>query len=352
MAAKAGAARVTASERVPWVAEAARAVVAHNGLGAVVTVVPKASEDVEVGADLPRRADVLVSEVVGNALVDEGVIGLVNDALERLVGEPAEAGGAGAGAGADGAGAPLWRVPPRVVPCLGRLVGVLVQAGTLRTPPPGSRPDVQPRFFGAACGFDFAPFNALISARGMGDDVRAGAECAAASFADEDFMWTKEELSADVVDAPDWRHKYLSAPVELCEFDWRGARPAPLPRRGAWERRVRVTATGEVHAVLVWLELQMDAAGAVWLTTCPNDLRAVRKLKGEGTFKARNWTVKSYPQRRALSVSHTGGDEVQLRGTYEDGKGLVLEVDVAGSTLGGAGAPAAGAKHKGSAWLE
>ena len=58
----------------PMVAIANEAI-SHNGLGHAVTVVPKRSTDMAVPADMPRRADVVVSEILDTELIGEGALG-------------------------------------------------------------------------------------------------------------------------------------------------------------------------------------------------------------------------------------------------------------------------------------
>lgn len=38
--------------------------------------------------------------------------------------------------------------------------------------------------------------------------------------AEEDFMWMRKELGANVLDDPEWEHSYLSPPFELFSFDF------------------------------------------------------------------------------------------------------------------------------------
>lgn len=85
MAARAGAARVTTCEIVGVVAETAAEIVRANGLSDTVTVVAKPSQKLEVGVDLPRRADVLVAEIIGDELLTEGVLEATRDARRRLL---------------------------------------------------------------------------------------------------------------------------------------------------------------------------------------------------------------------------------------------------------------------------
>jgi protein arginine N-methyltransferase 1 len=79
-AARAGARRVYAIEQGP-VIDLARRVVDANGLQDRVTFIEGLSTEV----DLPEPADVLITETVGNAGVDEGILVWVADATERLL---------------------------------------------------------------------------------------------------------------------------------------------------------------------------------------------------------------------------------------------------------------------------
>lgn len=83
MAARAGA-RVVTCEMSPQVAAAARAVIAANGLADRITVLDKPSFAVQP-AELGGPADLLVSEIVSNDLLSEGVLPAHGDAMARLL---------------------------------------------------------------------------------------------------------------------------------------------------------------------------------------------------------------------------------------------------------------------------
>lgn len=84
MAARAGAEVVTC-ESNPAVAFTAREIIAANGLSDRVKVVNKHSTALELDADLGRPADILVSEIVSNDLLGEGVLLAHADACSRLL---------------------------------------------------------------------------------------------------------------------------------------------------------------------------------------------------------------------------------------------------------------------------
>ena len=89
MAARAGAGHVFACEAEPLLAEKAREIVRSNGLGDRITIIPKRSLELRIGLDLPRKVDVLVSEIVDEVLLGERIVGTLAHALTELVMENA-----------------------------------------------------------------------------------------------------------------------------------------------------------------------------------------------------------------------------------------------------------------------
>lgn len=85
LAAEAGAERVTTCEMVPVVAEAARDVLRASLYSDRIHLVAKKSNDVELGADMDGRADIMVSEILANDFVGEGVLPSLIDARRRLL---------------------------------------------------------------------------------------------------------------------------------------------------------------------------------------------------------------------------------------------------------------------------
>ncbi|TWB48831.1 tetratricopeptide repeat protein [Nitrospirillum viridazoti] len=128
MAARAGAAQVYTCEADPVIAETARAIIATNGYADRVTVIAKPSGAVTVGKDLPRPADLLVSEILSSDLLSERVLPAVRDARDRLLTPEA-----------------------RIIP----------QAGGVRALLAESRVMERAFFVEEACGFDLDEFNRL-----------------------------------------------------------------------------------------------------------------------------------------------------------------------------------------------
>jgi type II protein arginine methyltransferase len=85
LAAKQGARHVYACEMVAPVADKAIEIIAANGYSDQVTLIPKISYDLQVGRDLPRRADVLVSETIDCGFVGEGFLGSLRHARAELL---------------------------------------------------------------------------------------------------------------------------------------------------------------------------------------------------------------------------------------------------------------------------
>jgi type II protein arginine methyltransferase len=85
MAARAGARHVVTCEMVPAIAEVAQDIVALNGLSARVRVVAKKSYDLDPDADMGGPADVLVSEIIGNAILGEDVLPVTEHAARVLL---------------------------------------------------------------------------------------------------------------------------------------------------------------------------------------------------------------------------------------------------------------------------
>jgi len=78
LAARAGAKHVYTCERRPDVAAAAKEIIVRNGLADRVTVIPKDANALQLGIDLPERADLFVAEIVDNTLLGEGVLPLTD----------------------------------------------------------------------------------------------------------------------------------------------------------------------------------------------------------------------------------------------------------------------------------
>lgn len=125
MAARAGAAAVVTCEMTPEIADLAKEVIALNGYADRVRVVAKHSDKLDVIADLGGRADILVSEIVSNNLLQENVL----PAHERAVRDLLKPGGV-------------------VIPAGGRIRVALADDA-----------EMERVRLGTIAGFDLSPFN-------------------------------------------------------------------------------------------------------------------------------------------------------------------------------------------------
>lgn len=87
MAAKAGAASVAACEADPVIADHAREIVALNGLSDRIRVIAKHSTALAIGPDLPRRANLLITETFSSDLLSEGILASLEHAHRELLTE-------------------------------------------------------------------------------------------------------------------------------------------------------------------------------------------------------------------------------------------------------------------------
>ncbi|HYE50076.1 MAG TPA: tetratricopeptide repeat protein [Azospirillaceae bacterium] len=85
MAARLGAARVTTCEINPLLARVAAETVARNGLSDRVHVVAKKSTRLAVGQDMPRPADVFVSELINVGMLAPEMLAVLRHARRELV---------------------------------------------------------------------------------------------------------------------------------------------------------------------------------------------------------------------------------------------------------------------------
>ena len=221
MAARAGAGKVVCCEKVEKLAAVAEDIVRANGLAHVVKVVHKYSCELTVGPtrcyvagagmydapgrDMSGRAHVLVSEIVDCGLLGEGVIPTLVHARRELLAPAA-----------------------RIIPCAARVFATAIEC--FPQPAPLSRP-----MTATFQGFDLSAL----------DQFRAP---------------TYEQMRLAELD-----HRPLTTVCQVLDFDFYSPNLA-LPR-GAWQRWA-IAASGTVHAVAFWFELDMDGKGSV-LDTSP-----------------------------------------------------------------------------------
>jgi len=77
--------KITTCEMTPLIASVAKEIIELNGFTNSVEVLAKTSKDISIGEDLTERADLIVSEVISNEFLGEGVLDTVEDAKQRLL---------------------------------------------------------------------------------------------------------------------------------------------------------------------------------------------------------------------------------------------------------------------------
>ncbi|XP_065360199.1 protein arginine N-methyltransferase 7 [Calliphora vicina] len=87
MAVASGADSVTACEAFIPMANCAEIILEANKVRDKITLIKKRSTDIIVGQDMPRKANVLVTEVLDTELIGEGAIGIYNHAHDNLLTE-------------------------------------------------------------------------------------------------------------------------------------------------------------------------------------------------------------------------------------------------------------------------
>jgi hypothetical protein len=85
LAARAGADHVYTCERSPDVAKAAQAIIECNGLSDRITVIAKDAHSLQLGVDIPHRADLFVAEIVDDSLLGEMVLPLTELARRHFL---------------------------------------------------------------------------------------------------------------------------------------------------------------------------------------------------------------------------------------------------------------------------
>jgi protein arginine N-methyltransferase 7 len=85
MAARAGAAEVFSCEMNPAVADAAKEIVAINGFSDRIHVLHRNSNQLDADRDLGGRVDLIVSEIVSNDMLGQGVLATMENAVANLL---------------------------------------------------------------------------------------------------------------------------------------------------------------------------------------------------------------------------------------------------------------------------
>ena len=85
MAANSGANNIITCEASATIAKVAKKIIQKNNYGEKISVINKKSTDLIIGKDLPRKADIVISEILSAEFVGEGVRSTIRDANRRLL---------------------------------------------------------------------------------------------------------------------------------------------------------------------------------------------------------------------------------------------------------------------------
>ncbi|KAH8298510.1 hypothetical protein KR044_008953 [Drosophila immigrans] len=214
MALRAGADTVTACEAFMPMANCAERILTANA-AAQVRLIRKRSTDIEIGVDMPQRANLLVAELLDTELIGEGAISIYNHAHDQLLTEDAVCIPARATCYAQVAQSPLasqWNS----LKILANLDGDIL----LR--PPAEL---------AQCSGEAALHDVQLS------------------------------------QLPSGSFRALSKPAEIFKFDFQRKQKREEQRENVL--RMELCAPGTVELVFYWWEIEMDNAGEVLLSCAP-----------------------------------------------------------------------------------
>ncbi len=197
MCARAGARHVYTCETIQAIAQAAQQVISDNGYAGTISIIPKQSNSLKIGQEIPAKVDVLVSEVLDSGLLGEGVLPTVRHAREKLLKE----GG-------------------RIIPAAATVKGMLIESNHLHAIAPLDH----------ISGFDLRSFG-----RFQVKDV-----------------YRRETLN----NVP---YKSISKEFKVLDIDFYNLPPAVAPEApNRHTLEVEISHDGELHAVAFWFDLHLD----------------------------------------------------------------------------------------------
>ncbi|KAL0329551.1 UNVERIFIED_CONTAM: protein arginine N-methyltransferase 7 [Sesamum radiatum] len=179
-----------------------------------IRIINKRSDELDIGVDIPSRADVLVSEILDSELLGEGLIPTLQHAHDKLLIEY-----------------------PQTVPYRATIYGQVVECTYL-----WEMHDLVNREAGVSDGIRLVP-------NGMFD-----------------LLGIKRQQYAMHCNSMKEGIKLLSEPFKVFDFDfWR----RPDSSRET-ELHIKATNDGTVHAIISWWLLQLDSEGTIFYSTGPD----------------------------------------------------------------------------------
>ncbi|MCD7467435.1 Protein arginine N-methyltransferase 7 [Datura stramonium] len=215
---------VTACESYLPMVKLMRKVLNANGMQRKIRIINKRSDELEVGVDMPSRADVLVSEILDSELLGEGLIPTLQHAHDKLLTDN-----------------------PKTVPYRATIYGQLVESRDL-----------------------WKLHDLFNNEKAVLDEIRLVPEemDAALCVKRQQFAMHCDALKEDI--------KLLSEPFKVFDFDfWK----RPDSHRKT-ELSVKAADTGTIHAIISWWLLQLDEKGTVFYSTAPKWISCPSKVEG------------------------------------------------------------------------
>ncbi|GBG64291.1 hypothetical protein CBR_g41210 [Chara braunii] len=261
---------VTACESFPPMATLASRVVSANGMSNQIHIVCKRSDELQVGLglDMPRKADVLVSEILDSELLGEGLLPTLRHAWEHLL-----------------------RPGARTVPSRAIIYAQVVESEDLWR---------------------------LHDLRGVEDILADGVRITKPRGENEGLCGCVVTLAfAMHIDALGDAIRPLTEPFEVFEFDFR----CPPWESRRVRRMIRSTSAGTAHAVVSWWVLFLDDDGDVrystaarrWMkdeTKLEDEHRSDSPTDGDSTWRDHWKQCVHFLPGRGLPVSDGGTLEV------------------------------------------
>ncbi|KAF9685402.1 hypothetical protein SADUNF_Sadunf03G0050900 [Salix dunnii] len=204
---------VTACESYLPMVKLMRKVLHVNGMGKNVNFFNKRSDELQVGVDIPSRADVLVSEILDSELLGEGLIPTLQHAHDKLLVDN-----------------------PLTVPYRATTYGQLVESTFL-----------------------WKLHDLSNNEEEASDSIRLVPPSL------DTILGVKTQQHPMHCDAISKEINLLSEPFKIFEFDfWK--RP---DSQGDSKVLIKATNDGRVHAVVSWWVLQLDSEGTIFYSTAP-----------------------------------------------------------------------------------
>ncbi|XP_019223925.1 PREDICTED: protein arginine N-methyltransferase 1.6 [Nicotiana attenuata] len=225
---------VTACESYLPMVKLMRKVLHANGMQRKIRIINKRSDELEVGVDMPSRADVLVSEILDSELLGEGLIPTLQHAHDNLLSDN-----------------------PKTVPYRATIYGQMVESTDL-----------------------WKLHDLFNNEKGVLDEIRLVPD-----EMDTALCVKRQQFSMHCDALKDI--KLLSEPFKVFDFDfWR--RPESHRER---ELSVKATDTGTIHAIISWWLLQLDETGTVFYSTAPKWISCPSSVEGlnSSISRCQNW---------------------------------------------------------------